>query len=92
MDLQAFLGDGRVARDEWRGGYPTPPCFLQECDSMGVRWWGSAKDVILKGIARGTEFTEVRGHGRQRLSLRKTKKAGDETNMPDGSRLVTTCQ
>ena|SRR5271155_78063 len=26
------------------------PCFLQEYDSMGVRWWGCAKDVILKGI------------------------------------------
>jgi hypothetical protein len=34
MDLQAFLGDGRVARDEWRGGYPTPPVF---CKNV-IRW------------------------------------------------------
>ena len=31
-------------------GYHPLPCFLQEYDSMGVRWWGCAKDVILKGI------------------------------------------
>jgi hypothetical protein len=35
-----------------RAGLPHPlPCFLQEFDSMGVRWWRCAKDVILKGIA-----------------------------------------
>jgi hypothetical protein len=27
-----------------------PPCFLEEYDSMGVRGWGCAKNVILKGI------------------------------------------
>jgi len=26
------------------------PCFLQEYDSMGIRWWGCAKNVILKGL------------------------------------------
>jgi hypothetical protein len=25
-------------------------CFLKRCDSMRVRWWGAAKDLILKGI------------------------------------------
>jgi hypothetical protein len=30
-------------------GIDLPP-FLQEYDSMGVRGWGCAKNVILKGI------------------------------------------
>ena len=51
--------------EEWRvmsgeGGTP-PPCFLQEFDSMGVSWWGSANDVILKGDSSGH-----RVHGGQR--------------------------
>lgn len=41
---------------------PTPsPCFLQEYDSMGVRWWGCAKDTILKRIA---EIGHLQGEGR----------------------------
>ena len=39
---------GRGRGSDWDA--PPPPLFLQECDSMGVRWWGCAKDVILKGI------------------------------------------
>jgi hypothetical protein len=35
---------------------PPLPCFLQEYDSMGVRWWESAKDVILKGIVACGEW------------------------------------
>jgi hypothetical protein len=43
-------------------GYHPLPCFLQEYDSMGVRWWGYAKDVILKGIVACSEWhAEARG-------------------------------
>ena len=43
---------------------PQPlPCFLQRLDSMRVRWWGPAKDVILKGIAADVEWPlETRGN------------------------------
>ena len=40
-------------------GTPTP-CFLQECDSMGVKGWGYAKDVILKGIVVSGPSTSLR--------------------------------
>ena len=29
------------------------PVFLQRCDSIGVKGWGYAKDVILWELARG---------------------------------------
>jgi hypothetical protein len=46
------------------GGWIPRPCFLQEYDSMWVRWRGSAKDVILKGIAAVGEWRgEARGAG-----------------------------
>ncbi|MGH9742204.1 MAG: hypothetical protein ACRD51_07600 [Candidatus Acidiferrum sp.] len=35
------------------------PCFLQEYDSIGFKLWGSAKNVILKGIAEAEEEKEV---------------------------------
>src|SRR5579863_8477697 len=35
---------------------PLPLCFLQEYDSMGVRGWGCAKNMILKGIAASREW------------------------------------
>jgi hypothetical protein len=43
-------------------GYHPLPCFSQEYDSMGVRWWGCAKDMILKGIVACGEWpAEARG-------------------------------
>src|SRR5580698_5095560 len=38
-------------------GTPSP-CFLQECDSMGVKGWGCAKNLILKGIVVSGEWRE----------------------------------
>jgi len=41
-------GGGTLEREDEacaREGAPSP-LFLQECDSMGVRRWGYAKDVI----------------------------------------------
>ena len=35
---------GERSGGDWKG--PPPPCFLQEYDSMGVKGWAYAKDVI----------------------------------------------
>jgi hypothetical protein len=47
LELRAFLRVGRL-RGKRRLAVGTPsPCFLQECDSIGVKGWGCAKNVIL---------------------------------------------
>jgi hypothetical protein len=38
---------------------PPLPCFLQEYDSMRVRWWGSAKNVILWDLQANERKEEV---------------------------------
>ena len=41
----------RSGEENSRSGVDTPsPCFSQEYDSMGVRGWGSAKNIILKEL------------------------------------------
>jgi hypothetical protein len=49
--LLCITQEGGKERGKKAEGDPHPPCFLQEYDSMGVRGWGCAKNVILKGIS-----------------------------------------
>jgi len=46
---------------------------------MGVRWWGSAKDVILKGIvAVRLFFGRMRGKRRALREERQGQREGEE--------------
>jgi hypothetical protein len=51
MGFKGCKGGRRVGRSDFekRLGAPSP-CFLQEYDSIGVKGWGYAKDVILWGL------------------------------------------
>jgi hypothetical protein len=41
---------------------------------MGVRWWGSAKDVILKGIVGSDELGSGEEHGSEDPPLQKLER------------------
>jgi hypothetical protein len=45
-------------------------CFLQRCDSMRVRGWGSAKDVIIRTERDGSESGWEKLRGEKELGAR----------------------
>jgi hypothetical protein len=60
---------------EWRRWMLHPlPCFLQEYDSMGIRWRGCAKNLILKGIEASSESGNGEEHGSEGPPLQKLER------------------
>jgi hypothetical protein len=40
-----------MTREEVAGRTHPSPCFSEKCDSKGVKWWGSAKNINPKELA-----------------------------------------
>jgi hypothetical protein len=64
-----FREERAADRAPFRPRTPTLPGFLKRCDSMGLRGWGSAKDVIPKGLI---------GHGWKSKKVEELREVGEE--------------
>jgi len=65
--------------------------FLQRCDSIGVRGWGCAKDMILwdlvvEVVGEREKFWNGGGRTRQRLEWRERNPSRLRASMGNGSR------
>ena len=94
MELRGFLrvaqgNEARLARLGARG----PRCFLQEYDSIEVKGWGCAKNMILWELGeRGKQLTtdslqSTAGKGRSESVLMVDPSGTSPTVLPSGLRV-----
>ena len=86
LELRAFLRVGRL-RGKRRLAVGTPsPCFLQECDSIGVKGWGCAKNVILWELGERQLKEERFGElNAETQSAQRSEKEGTGTGLVGGA-------